>query len=299
MAKETEIWDNDDSEPESDGKIGASGVVEEGKSIVEEEGQPLTAENVQAKQSQFANAWDDDIKLDDGEGSDIGSELTEEMNQNIEVKVKKKKKVKLDSFEKFKRDRRRAVRARNLKRMKALKEGRINETIDDADFKDLSRHRGAVIQMALGSGKHTIKRMTIRKRETVGERGAKAPLPKYVAKEIRQLGGTIQGGGFNQEKQAVEEEIQPEEIKKSETKAKESSSDSDDYDDYEDDEDVEEENVDAALNERGLTQEEEEQRLQRKRERAKARRKKRKANRKKKRMENHLSEKCLNEYGRI
>ena len=92
LAKETEIWDNDDSEPESDGKIGGSGVVEEGNSTVEEEGQPLTAENVQAKQSQFANAWDDDIKLDDGEGSDIGSELTEEMNQNIEVKVKKKKK---------------------------------------------------------------------------------------------------------------------------------------------------------------------------------------------------------------
>ena len=79
----------------------------------------------------------------------------------------------------------------------------------------------------------------------------------------------------------MEEEIQPEEVTKSETKAKESSSDSDGYDDYEDDEDVEEEKVDAALNERGLTQEEEEQRLQRKRERAKARRKKRKANRKK------------------
>ena len=34
------------------------------------------------------------IKLDDGEGSDVGSELTEDMEQKVEVKVKKKKKVK-------------------------------------------------------------------------------------------------------------------------------------------------------------------------------------------------------------
>ena len=72
--------------------------------------------------------------------------------------------------------------------MKALKEGRINETIDDADFKDLSRHRGAVIQMALGSGKHTIKRMTIRKRETVGERGEKR---RFQSTWRRKLGSLV------------------------------------------------------------------------------------------------------------
>ena len=82
---------------------------------------------------------------------------------------------------------------------------RINETIDDADFKDLSRHRSAVIQIALGSGKHTIKRKTVRKYETIGDKAVKAPLPKYVAKEIRQLGGTIKGGSFDVNKKEEEE----------------------------------------------------------------------------------------------
>ena len=57
----------------------------------------------------FAQNWGDDIALDDGEGSDIGSELTEEMNQEEVTVVKKKKKVKLDSFEKFRRDRQKQV----------------------------------------------------------------------------------------------------------------------------------------------------------------------------------------------
>ena len=183
LAEEANIWDNPDSDEEVDGKIGQDGTINEDDGNAQE----LTTENVAATQSQFASGWTDDIQLDDGEGSDVGSELTEDMEQNVEVKVKKKKKVKLDSFEKFKLERRRAVRARNIRRNQKLKEGKLNETIDDADFKDLSRHRSAVIQIALGSGKHTIKRKTVRKYETIGDKAVKAPLPKYVAKEIRQL----------------------------------------------------------------------------------------------------------------
>ena len=69
-----------------------------------------------------------------------------------EVVVKKKKKVKLDSFEKFRRERKRQVRAKAEKRNKALREGKLGETVDDDDFKDLSKHRSSTVQLVLGSG---------------------------------------------------------------------------------------------------------------------------------------------------
>ena len=283
LAEEANIWDNPDSDEEVDGKIGQDGTINEDDGNAQE----LTTENVAATQSQFASGWTDDIQLDDGEGSDVGSELTEDMEQNVEVKVKKKKKVKLDSFEKFKLERRRAVRARNIRRNQKLKEGKLNETIDDADFKDLSRHRSAVIQIALGSGKHTIKRKTVRKYETIGDKAVKAPLPKYVAKEIRQLGGTIKGGSFDVNKKEEEEEaeklrLEQEQQEKEEAEKKKKAAaekvDSDSEDEYDEEEEEEEEEIQGKVG--LLTKEEEEERLRRKKERARARRKKRKEMRK-------------------
>ena len=79
------------SEPESDGKTRGSGVVEEGNSILKRKGSHL--QQKMYKQNNLSlPMWDDDIKLDDGEGSDIGSELTEEMNQNVEVKARRRRK---------------------------------------------------------------------------------------------------------------------------------------------------------------------------------------------------------------
>ena len=92
LKKEADIWDNEDSDEEVDEKIGDASSVNK-QEEEQEDNQELTAENVAATQSQLANRWDDEIKLDDGEGSDVGSELTEDMEQVVDVKAKKKKKL--------------------------------------------------------------------------------------------------------------------------------------------------------------------------------------------------------------
>ena len=111
----------------------------------------------------------------------------------------------------------------------------------------------------------------MRKYETIGDKAVKAPLPKYVAKEIRQLGGTIKGGSFDVNKKEEEEEaeklrLEQEQQEKEEAEKKKKAAaekeDSDSEDEYDEEEEEEEEEIQGKVG--LLTKEEEEERLRRK-----------------------------------
>ena len=267
--EEARIWDNSSDEEDNATNERA------GNSTPVVDGEPQ--EKGDGKLPTFAGSWDDEIALDDGEGSDIGSELTEDMEVAEEV-VKKKKKVKLDSFEIFRRERKRQVRAKAEKRNKALKEGKLGETVDDDDFKDLSKHRSSTVQLVLGSGKHTIERTRVKTYAPLGQKAVNAPLPNFVSKEIRKLGGTVSGDDHEQKSKAVKAKKQRLVAAKAKEAARKEQAESDDSSDDENFYSDEEEAgavVDEAQ-ETALTEAEQQVRREEKKKRAKARRAKQK-----------------------
>ena len=67
-------------------------------------------------------------------------------------------------------------------------------------------------------------------------------MPKYVEKEIRQLGGTIEGGSFDMKKNAEENlEVKEKNQGVQKGKEKEESEESDSEDEYDEEEEEEEE----------------------------------------------------------
>ena len=267
LDEEEDIWDNsDDEESEVDEKAGEAHQTDGEDREEDDDEEPV--------ESKFASNWDNEIALDDGEGSDIGSELTEEMNHEEVVVVKKKKKVKLDSFEKFRIERQKQVREKKIKRNVALREGKLNETVTDEDFIDLSKHRSSTIQVVLGSGNHSIKRVRAREFTLVGEKAVNAPLPKHVHRQIKSMGGKRNQKKHKRakEKAALEAKRTAEEAA-AKTKREEEAAVSEDDSDLEYSE--EEEDVGEGDDGLQLTEEEKASRLENKRKRAAARRKKR------------------------